>query len=212
MPAPGAAVNVIAFGDLGQHTMDHSLQQVYSVRVQREVERESVCVCACVSLFLSVTYAHTCSSCRRIWHRAGPRLMALKAKLLTPISFSTLVTFHVRSPVHTRVCRSARIHTHMHAHTHRHTGTHTHTHTGTHTNTQAHTHTFHSVSCMRAFVSADARGYVSQWEQFHDQIEPIATAAAYMTAIGNHERDWPGTGAWAGGKRRLRGWGGKKYL
>lgn len=41
-----------------------------------------------------------------------------------------------------------------------------------------------------------ARGYESQWEQFHDQIEPISTRLPYMTAIGNHERDWPGTGKW----------------
>ena len=115
-------------------------------------------------------------------------------------------------PLCTLAFAEVRAYTHTCMHTHTGTQAHTHTHTGTHTNTQAHTHTFHSVSCMRAFVSADARGYVSQWEQFHDQIEPIATAAAYMTAIGNHERDWPGTGAWAGGKRRLRGWGGKKYL
>jgi hypothetical protein len=26
-----------------------------------------------------------------------------------------------------------------------------------------------------------ARGYVSQWENFHDQIEPIATRLPYMT-------------------------------
>ncbi|EDQ86017.1 uncharacterized protein MONBRDRAFT_28659 [Monosiga brevicollis MX1] len=38
-----------------------------------------------------------------------------------------------------------------------------------------------------------ARGYESQWEEFHDQIEPIATTLPYMTAIGNHERDWPNT-------------------
>lgn len=44
---------------------------------------------------------------------------------------------------------------------------------------------------------ADARGYTSQWEQFHDQLEPISTSVPYMTAIGNHERDWPGTGTHA---------------
>ena len=34
-------------------------------------------------------------------------------------------------------------------------------------------------SC-RADISY-ARGYVSQWENFHDQIEPIATRLPYMT-------------------------------
>ena len=43
-----------------------------------------------------------------------------------------------------------------------------------------------------------ARGFSSQWDVFWDQMAPVATAMPYMTAIGNHERDWPGTGS-AGG-------------
>ncbi|KAF5752049.1 inactive purple acid phosphatase 1-like [Tripterygium wilfordii] len=40
-----------------------------------------------------------------------------------------------------------------------------------------------------------ANGYISQWDQFTAQIEPIASTVPYMIAIGNHERDWPGTGS-----------------
>jgi len=37
-----------------------------------------------------------------------------------------------------------------------------------------------------------AVGYASKWDDFGSQIAPIATRMPYMTAIGNHERDWPG--------------------
>ncbi|KAK9750656.1 hypothetical protein RND81_02G211200 [Saponaria officinalis] len=40
-----------------------------------------------------------------------------------------------------------------------------------------------------------ANGYLSQWDQFTAQIEPIASKVPYMLASGNHERDWPGTGS-----------------
>ncbi|KAK3043259.1 hypothetical protein RJ639_002502 [Escallonia herrerae] len=40
-----------------------------------------------------------------------------------------------------------------------------------------------------------ANGYISQWDQFTSQVEPIASAVPYMVASGNHERDWPGTGS-----------------
>ncbi|KAF3774233.1 putative inactive purple acid phosphatase 24 [Nymphaea thermarum] len=40
-----------------------------------------------------------------------------------------------------------------------------------------------------------ANGYLSQWDQFTSQIEPIASTVPYMVASGNHERDWPGTGS-----------------
>ncbi|KAI4386410.1 hypothetical protein MLD38_004342 [Melastoma candidum] len=43
-----------------------------------------------------------------------------------------------------------------------------------------------------------ANGYVSQWDQFTAQIEPIASRVPYMIASGNHERDWPGTGSFYG--------------
>ncbi|KAL1327632.1 hypothetical protein HN51_037640 [Arachis hypogaea] len=43
-----------------------------------------------------------------------------------------------------------------------------------------------------------ANGYLSQWDQFTAQIEPIASAVPYMTASGNHERDWPGSGSFYG--------------
>ncbi|XP_059075339.1 probable inactive purple acid phosphatase 27 [Cryptomeria japonica] len=40
-----------------------------------------------------------------------------------------------------------------------------------------------------------ANGYLSQWDQFTCQIEPIASKVPYMVASGNHERDWPNTGS-----------------
>ncbi|XP_035836971.1 probable inactive purple acid phosphatase 1 isoform X2 [Helianthus annuus] len=40
-----------------------------------------------------------------------------------------------------------------------------------------------------------ANGYLSQWDQFTSQIEPIASYAPYMIASGNHERDWPNSGS-----------------
>ncbi|XP_059648756.1 probable inactive purple acid phosphatase 1 [Cornus florida] len=43
-----------------------------------------------------------------------------------------------------------------------------------------------------------ANGYLSQWDQFTSQIEPIASTVPYMIASGNHERDWPGTGSFYG--------------
>ncbi|XP_052198575.1 probable inactive purple acid phosphatase 1 [Diospyros lotus] len=43
-----------------------------------------------------------------------------------------------------------------------------------------------------------ANGYLSQWDQFTAQIEPIASTIPYMIASGNHERDWPGTGSFYG--------------
>ncbi|KAM4107654.1 hypothetical protein ACB094_04G162200 [Castanea mollissima] len=38
-----------------------------------------------------------------------------------------------------------------------------------------------------------ANGYISQWDQFTSQVEPIASTVPYMIASGNHERDVPGT-------------------
>lgn len=40
-----------------------------------------------------------------------------------------------------------------------------------------------------------ANGYISQWDQFTAQVEPVASTVPYMIASGNHERDWPGTGS-----------------
>ncbi|XP_031271840.1 probable inactive purple acid phosphatase 27 [Pistacia vera] len=40
-----------------------------------------------------------------------------------------------------------------------------------------------------------ANGYISQWDQFISQVEPIASTVPYMIASGNHERDCPGTGS-----------------
>ncbi|KAF6263717.1 Metallo-dependent phosphatase-like protein [Scenedesmus sp. NREL 46B-D3] len=39
-----------------------------------------------------------------------------------------------------------------------------------------------------------ARGYVTQWDNFMHQMEPLVSAVPYMTAHGNHERDWPNSG------------------
>ncbi|CAA0825438.1 Probable inactive purple acid phosphatase 27 [Striga hermonthica] len=40
-----------------------------------------------------------------------------------------------------------------------------------------------------------SNGYISQWDQFTAQVEPIASRVPYMIASGNHERDWPGSGS-----------------
>ncbi|KAM3752007.1 hypothetical protein ACB098_04G155400 [Castanea mollissima] len=40
-----------------------------------------------------------------------------------------------------------------------------------------------------------ANGYISQWDQFTSQVEPIASTVPYMVASGNHERDWPNSGS-----------------
>ncbi|PON72154.1 Acid phosphatase [Trema orientale] len=44
-----------------------------------------------------------------------------------------------------------------------------------------------------------ANGYISQWDQFTAQVEPIASTVPYMIASGNHERDVPGTGSFYDG-------------
>ncbi|CAB4280510.1 unnamed protein product [Prunus armeniaca] len=40
-----------------------------------------------------------------------------------------------------------------------------------------------------------ANGYISQWDQFTSQVEPIASTVPYMVGSGNHERDWPDSGS-----------------
>uniref|UniRef100_A0A2P2KD04 Purple acid phosphatase n=3 Tax=Rhizophora mucronata TaxID=61149 RepID=A0A2P2KD04_RHIMU len=40
-----------------------------------------------------------------------------------------------------------------------------------------------------------ANGYISQWDQFTAQVEPIAATVPYMIGSGNHERDWPNSGS-----------------
>ncbi|KAB1217406.1 putative inactive purple acid phosphatase 27 [Morella rubra] len=44
-----------------------------------------------------------------------------------------------------------------------------------------------------------ANGYISQWDQFTSQVEPIASAVPYMIGSGNHERDWPNSGSFYDG-------------
>ncbi|MEW5311981.1 MAG: hypothetical protein WDW38_003647 [Sanguina aurantia] len=39
-----------------------------------------------------------------------------------------------------------------------------------------------------------AQGYSTQWDNFHAQIQPVATAVPYMVNPGNHERGWAGSG------------------
>ena len=39
-----------------------------------------------------------------------------------------------------------------------------------------------------------ATGYESEWDRFMAQIEPISSYVPYMTGMGNHERDFPGSG------------------
>eukprot|EP00752_Nemacystus_decipiens_P007459 g6665.t1 len=36
-----------------------------------------------------------------------------------------------------------------------------------------------------------ARGYDAQWDEFLEEIEPVASAVPWMVAVGNHERDYP---------------------
>ncbi|KAJ3669611.1 hypothetical protein LUZ60_011561 [Juncus effusus] len=40
-----------------------------------------------------------------------------------------------------------------------------------------------------------ANGYLSEWDQFSAQIEPISSRVPYMLDSGNHERDWPDSGS-----------------
>nr|POE75869.1 putative inactive purple acid phosphatase 27 [Quercus suber] len=42
---------------------------------------------------------------------------------------------------------------------------------------------------------AYADGYIADWDQFLQQVEPIASTVPYMVASGNHERDWPDSGS-----------------
>ncbi|KAJ4778927.1 Purple acid phosphatase [Rhynchospora pubera] len=44
-----------------------------------------------------------------------------------------------------------------------------------------------------------ANGYISQWDQFTAQVEPLTAKVPYMMASGNHERDWPNTGSFYAG-------------
>nr|XP_043614817.1 probable inactive purple acid phosphatase 27 [Erigeron canadensis] len=44
-----------------------------------------------------------------------------------------------------------------------------------------------------------SNGYISQWDQFTSQVEPIASVVPYMLASGNHERDCPGSGSFYDG-------------
>ncbi|PRW45579.1 Metallo-dependent phosphatase [Chlorella sorokiniana] len=39
-----------------------------------------------------------------------------------------------------------------------------------------------------------ARGFSSQWDVYFDQLGPTVRRVPYMTTVGNHERDWPGSG------------------
>ncbi|CAF2149706.1 probable inactive purple acid phosphatase 24 [Brassica rapa] len=45
-----------------------------------------------------------------------------------------------------------------------------------------------------------SNGYLSQWDQFTAQVEPVASKVPYMIASGNHERDWPDTGSFYAGE------------
>ncbi|KAL6863822.1 hypothetical protein ACP4OV_016725 [Aristida adscensionis] len=44
-----------------------------------------------------------------------------------------------------------------------------------------------------------ANGYISQWDQFTQQVEVISSRVPYMIASGNHERDWPDSGSFYNG-------------
>ena len=47
----------------------------------------------------------------------------------------------------------------------------------------------------RADEVSYAKGYAAEWDAFLHQIGPLARKVPYMTAMGNHERDWPESGA-----------------
>lgn len=41
---------------------------------------------------------------------------------------------------------------------------------------------------------------MKQWDEFMNQILPLSSSVAYMTCIGNHERDFPGSGSYYNGR------------
>ncbi|KAJ7562764.1 hypothetical protein O6H91_03G083700 [Diphasiastrum complanatum] len=41
-----------------------------------------------------------------------------------------------------------------------------------------------------------ATGFLAEWDFFLEMIGPVASKVPYMTAIGNHERDFPGSGSY----------------
>ena len=45
---------------------------------------------------------------------------------------------------------------------------------------------------------AYSTGYMSKWENLMHQIEPVSQRIPYMVGLGNHERDYPGTGTIGG--------------
>ena len=47
---------------------------------------------------------------------------------------------------------------------------------------------------------AYANGYVAAWDFFLNMIGPIASTVPYLTMVGNHEIDYPNTGAFYTGK------------
>jgi len=44
-----------------------------------------------------------------------------------------------------------------------------------------------------------ARGFATEWDQFHYQIAPLAQSLPYQTCLGNHERDFPSGGSFYNG-------------
>lgn len=38
------------------------------------------------------------------------------------------------------------------------------------------------------------RGYSTQWDNYFIQLEPVASRVPFMLGVGNHERNWPGSG------------------
>ena len=50
------------------------------------------------------------------------------------------------------------------------------------------------VSVLLTFVSSLSTLLISQWDEFFNEISPIAMRIPYMVCIGNHERDFPNSG------------------
>lgn len=48
-----------------------------------------------------------------------------------------------------------------------------------------------------------AMGFLSLWDVFHDNIEPLSARVPWMVTLGNHERDWPESGSTAGDEDSL---------
>ena len=65
-------------------------------------------------------------------------------------------------------------------------------------------HNFNTPIATRAVIVTDVTCYISfificlpysgiQWDEYYNEIEPVAANSPYMICPGNHETDWPNT-------------------